>query len=362
MTARRPRPIDVLRLRLANQGLARPRFAQPADVVRHMGAVQAQDWAAAKWSVGLRMRRATDADVERALDTGEILRTHVLRPTWHLVLPEDIRWMLALTGPRVRKTMASYNRKLEIDGPLLSKTNRIITGALSGHQHLTRPEIKQRLAAEGIATDVQRLAHILMEAELEGLICSGPRRGKQFTYALVDERVPSTDSITREEALARLCLRYFTAHGPAQLKDFAWWSGLSMPDARRALEMNESQLEEAIVSGRSFRFVLPGRTPRLPAALLLSIFDEYTIAYRDRSDLSDAGHIERMLSMGNALTAVIVLDGKVAGAWRRRLSKRTLTVELSLFRRLSRAERAAVDAQVERLGAFIGLEAVVVGS
>jgi len=252
--------------------------------------------------------------------------------------------------------MASYNRKLKIDGPLVRKSNATIAGALRGSNHLTRAEIKERLAGVGIATDVQRLAHVVMEAELEGLICSGPRRGKQLTYALLDERVPEAPNRSREEALAELCLRYFRAHGPAQLHDFAWWSGLSMEDARQALEINASRLEEATMSGRSFRFVPSGRTPRPPAALLLSIYDEYTIAYADRSDLSAARDVDSMLAMGNALTAVIVLDGKVAGAWKRALTRRQVTVELRPFRRLSAAHEEALLAQVERLGAFLGLE------
>jgi hypothetical protein len=360
MTARANRRIDVLRIRLANHGLSRPRFAKPADVVRWLGAVQAQDWPAAKWSLGTRTRGGSEADVERAFGAGEILRTHVLRPTWHFVLPEDIRWMLALTAPQVRKALAHYNRKLEIDGALLRKSNAVVAGALCGGKYATRAEIKALLADVGIATDVQRLAHIVMEAELDGLICSGPPRGKQHTYALLEERVPTAAVIPREEALARLCLGYFTGHGPAQLKDFAWWSGLSMQDAREALEMNASQLEEATVSGRSFWLVTPGRTPRPPAALLLSIYDEYTIAYRDRSDLGDGRDVDTMLSMGNALTAVIVLEGRIAGTWKRRIAKSRLTVELRPFHRLTRSARGALEEQVERLAAFVGLEGIIV--
>ena len=359
MAARRTRRIDLLRIRLSNQGLSRPRLEHPAEVVRSLGAVQAQDWPAAKWSVGSRIAGASDADVERALDQGEILRTHVLRPTWHLVLPEDIRWLLALTAPRVRKSIAHYNRKLEIDGSLLKKSNAAITDALAGHTHLTRQELNERLIAVGIRTDVQRLAHIVMEAELEGLICSGPRRGKQLTYALLDERVPDAPSVGREEALSTLCLRYFSGHGPAQLDDFAWWSGLAKSDAREAIEMNGSNLETAVVDGRTFRLVPSGRTPPPPPALLLSIYDEYTIAYRDRSDLGDARDVERMLSMGNASTSVIVLDGKVAGTWRRKIAGRRVTVSLAPFAKPGVAHRAALEAQVRRLASFLDREVVL---
>ena len=345
---------------MARHGLSRPHLDHPADVVRWLGAVQAQDWPAAKWSVGMRMKHATDAVVQGALDAGVILRTHVLRPTWHLVVPEDIRWMLELTAPRVRKHMAPYDRRLEIDATLLRKSSRVIADALRGGAHLTRQEIKQRLAGVGVVTDVQRLAHIVMQSELDGLICSGTSRGKQLTYALLDERVPSAPTKTRDDALRELCLRYFRSHGPAQLKDFAWWSGLTMEDARAALEMNDRALEEAVVRGRSYRWVAGGRTPPPPAAFLASIFDEYTIAYTDRSDLNSEGRdVETLISWGNALTAVIVLDGKVAGGWKRTLTKKRLTIDVRPFRKLSAGARAALTGQAGRMGAFLGIDAEV---
>ena len=177
-----------------------------------------------------------------------------MRPTWHFVLPEDIRWMLELTAPRVKSLLKNYNRKLGLDDALFTRSNAVIVKALEGHSYLTRQELKAILADTGIETDVQRLAHIITQAELDGLICSGPRRGKQFTYALLDERVEGSDRPDREQSLAKLAFRYFTSHGPAQLKDFSWWSGLAEKDARSALDMVKSGLNQATLDKKTYWF------------------------------------------------------------------------------------------------------------
>jgi Winged helix DNA-binding domain len=215
----------------------------------------------------------------------------------------------------------------------------------------------------GIDTDVQRLAHIITMAELDGLICSGPRRGKQFTYALLDERVGESEKPGREEALARLALIYFSSHGPAQLKDFSWWSGLADKDARSALDMIKSGLNQVELDKKTYWFPPHSETtiPDSPRAFLLSIYDEYTIAYHDRSGISDARDIERMISMGNALTAVIVLNGKVAGTWKRAMKKDSVEIRLSPFRELDNDEQEAVEREVARYGKFFGIPAVIAG-
>jgi hypothetical protein len=238
----------------------------------------------------------------------------------------------------------------------------VIINALEGHNYLTRKELKAILADAGIETDVQRLAHIITRAELDGLICSGPRRRKQFTYALLDERVEGSDRPDREHSLAKLALRYFTSHGPAQLKDFSWWSGLAEKDAQSALDMIKSGLNQATLDKKTYwlpphaEAVIPDR----PTALLLSVYDEYTIAYHDRSDISEARYIERMIAMGNAMTAVIVLNGRVAGTWKKAMKKDSVEIRLNPFRELDKGEQAAVEAEVERYGRFFGIPAVIV--
>jgi hypothetical protein len=353
---------EVVKLRLHNTGLSHSPFKSPDDAVSHLGAVQAQDFAAAKWALGLRIKNSTDEDIEKAFNEGKILRTHVMRPTWHFVVPEDIHWMLELTAPRVKAVLAHYNRKLELDDKLFARSNAAIVRALQDHTYLTRQELKTVLANTGIETDVQRLAHIVMWAELDGLICSGPKRGKQFTYALLEERVPKAKKLSREQALAKLALNYFTSHGPAQLKDFSWWSGLTVKDAKDALDLTRSKLEQATLDGKTYWFSTHTEvtTPKSPFAFLLSIYDEYTIAYKDRGHISETRDIERMISMGNALTAVIILNGKVAGTWNRTLKKSTVEIRLNPFRQLDEEEQEALESEVARYGTFIGIPAVLV--
>ena len=354
---------EILKLRLYNSGLSQSLFKSAADAVSHSAAVQAQDFTAAKWALGLRIKNSTDEDIEKAFNDGTILRIHIMRPTWHFIIPEDIHWMLELTAPRVKSHLANYNRKLGLDDALFARSNSAIVKALEGHTYLTRQELKEILANTGIGTDIQRLAHILTRAELDGLICSGPRRGKQFTYALLDERVGESRRPGREQSLAELALRYFTSHGPAQLKDFSWWSGLTEKDARAALDIIKSGLEQVTLNGKTYWFspYAEMSIPDSPSALLLSIYDEYTIAYKDRSNISEARHIERMISMGNALTAVIVLNGSVAGTWHKTMKKNTVEISLNAFRNLDTAEQEAVVSEVSRYGKFVGRPAVIVG-
>jgi len=353
---------EILKHRLFNSGLSHLPFSSAAESVSHLGAVQAQDFAAAKWSLGLRVKNSTDGDIDKAYNDGAILRIHVMRPTWHFVLPDDIRWMLELTASRVKLRQEASDRKLGLDDALIARSNTAIARSLEGRNYLTRNELKTILADVGIPTDVRRLAHILMRAELDGLICSGPRRGKQFTYALLDERVRETRLLDREEALAELALRYFTSHGPAQEKDFSWWSGVAKKDARAALERIRPGLDHATFDDRTYWFP-PKRDdsiPDPPLALLLPIYDEYTLAYKDRSDISQARDIERMIVRGNEMTAVIVLGGKVAGTWRKSTLRSSVEIRLNPFREPDGDEAEALELEVARYGRFVGKEAVVV--
>ena len=355
--------IDLPHLRLQNTGLISSPFQTSAEVVTHLGAVQAQDFAAAKWSVGLRMQKATDAIVEKAFNEGKFLRTHVMRPTWHFVMPEDIRWMLELTSPRVKKILIPYDRKLGITEGIVSKSQAVITEALKGKNYLTRADLADYLEKNEILVRGQRLAHVLYYSELNALICSGPRRGKQFTYGLLEEIVPRAKKLTKEDALAKLALKYFTSHGPAQIGDFAWWSGLSAEDANEGLDLVKSKLKQATLNGKTYWFQrnieAPSQHFHENQAFLLSIYDEYSIAYKDRSDISEKRDIERMLAMGNALTAVIILDGKVVGTWKRALKKDTAEIILNPFKKFTEIEQRSINKAAKRYGDFLERETIV---
>jgi hypothetical protein len=353
---------DLLQLRLANTGLSTSPFNSPEAVIANLGALQAQDFNAAKWAIGLRMQNATNQIVENAFNEGKFLRIHVMRPTWHFVLPEDIRWMLELTAPRVKRLMAPYNQRLAITEEKLSKIKTELKKAWEGKKALTRAELADHLATKGMVVHGQRLAHILAYAELDGLICSGPKRDKQFTYNLLEERVKRYKALSQEEAIAKLTLKYFTSHGPAQIRDFVWWSGLSAKEADKTVLSVQSKLCQTNLNGKTYWFsnktkdeVQGFSSPHFkPAkrAFLLSIYDEYTIAYKDRSDISEKRDIERMISMGNALTAVIILDGKVAGTWKRILKKDNIIIKLDPFTKLNEDKLELIEEAAKQFGKF----------
>ena len=353
--------VDVVRARLRNQLLSGGGLKKPEDVVRWMGAVQAQEYTETKWALALRMRQAGDATIERAFASGAILRTHVLRPTWHFVTPADIRWMLALTGPRVSAAMATYNRRLELDAAVFRRSERLIAAALRGDTQLTRQELKGVLERGGIRADGFRLARLVMQAELDGVICSGARRHKQFTYALLDERAPAVPTLSRDEALAELTRRYFMSHGPAQAHDFAWWSGLTVTNARAGLEMVGSTLARETVDGRTYWFSSSARTMRSPSPLaaVLPLYDEYLIAYKDRSAALNSGW--NPLVARDAYMAPIVVNGNVVGGWKRALKKNRLEIRVTPFVRLAGAAQRAVIASARAYADFFGLDSAITG-
>jgi hypothetical protein len=354
--------LDIARQRLLNQRLAVAPFAQPSDVVNWLVAVQSQDYFGAKWALGLRLQDAHDADIDRAFNNGDLLRTHVMRPTWHFVIPADIRWLLTLTAPRVHAASATMYRKLELDSATLKRSHKVLTKALQGGKQLTREELSDALERAGIAADNgQRLAYIVMHAELDGLICSGPRRGKQFTYALLEERVPPAHTPKRDEALAEFARRYFVGHGPATVQDFAKWSGLTIADARRGLDSVKDHLQHEVLNGDDYWFA-PTRSPvklASPTAYLLSVYDEFIIGYNDRSMIGEAEVMSKLFTMGAALSYIVVVDGRVVGSWKRTLGKDAVVIETTLFTRLTKAENRAVVAAARRYGEFLEKRAVI---
>lgn len=346
--------------RLHNQHIAPPRLHTPEDVVGWLGAIQSQDYTAAKWAVGQRTRNSTDDTIERAFNEGTILRTHMMRPTWHFVLPKDIRWILALTAPRVKTSTASRSRQLELDSALYSKSNAVLARALEGGKQLTKPDLIAALQQANIdVSDPGRFTHIMLRAELDAIVCSGPRQGKQFTYALLDERVPTTKPLDRDEAISELTKRYFTSHGPATLKDFVWWSGLTTADARAGINMISSQLMHEDLDGQTYWFTESTQLKHetTPAAYLLPNFDEYVVGYTDRSAIFDhknPANADRLDQRGNILfTHTIVVDGQIVGIWKRNTKKDEVGVETTLFTTLNDAQTKAVQEAIERYRQFI---------
>jgi hypothetical protein len=336
-------------------------FQAPESVVQWLGAVQSQDYAPAKWSIAQRARGMSDTAVEQAFASGAILRTHVLRPTWHFVLPTDIRWMLELTGPRVHALTAYYYRSQGLDETVREKCEALLADALRGGNQLTRKELGAVLRGAGIIADGQRLALIVMSAELNGLICSGAPNGKQHTYALLEERAPRARSLSRDEALAELTLRYFTSHGPATIKDFKWWSSLTTADIKMGLDMVGAQLDHEVIDGVSYWFAEPASpAPGSPIVHLLQAYDEYIVGYSESKYVLDVSGAARSRPRDQTVfNSIIILDGQVAGHWKRTVSKDSVIIEAALYAPFGDAQGDALHAAAARHGDFLGLPVAV---
>lgn len=350
-------------LRLFNQKISTNHFDTPQALITHLGAVQAQDYPMSKWAFGARLPNATDAGVEAALDAGELVRTHVLRPTWHIVSGQDVRWMLALTGKHIKATAASRDRELGIDAALYLRTNDLIAKALEGGKNLTREEVMQELEKGGVATNSSRAVHFMMNAELDGIVCNGVMRGKKQTYALLDEKVKPGLVLSREEALANLAGRYFTSHAPATLHDFQWWSGLPMSDVRSGLESIKSSLESFESGGKTYFMGerSPPASPSESSVFFLPAFDEYTVSYKDRSTVSDPQWHKNAITSNGIFKPIIVRDGLVIGIWKRTVQKNKVVVEVEFFDSKDVLEQGVMEKAVAGFGRFLGLEVVVKG-
>jgi hypothetical protein len=350
----------IVASRLINQKLLPPQARTPQAVVAWLGAVQAQDYPHARWALGLRAPGSTDASVSRACDEGRILRLHILRPTWHFVAPADIRWMLSISGPRVNAINAHMYRKTGLDETTFARCRKVLDKVLGSGAHLTRHELAAAFASAGITAQGQRLAYLMMRAELDGVICSGACRGKLRTYALLDQRVPSTLSMERDEALATLATRYFTSHGPATLRDYVWWSGLTVKDARRGIDAAGRLVRQETIDGRlHWRGGAAGQSTgkRSRSLFLLPNYDEYLIAYKDRQSIRD-----RALRFGPALEFphYLIIDGKLRGTWRRTRAAGRVGIVFKLYRPLAPPERRALAGEAARLGTFLGSPVEVV--
>ncbi len=317
----------LIRHRLFNHGLAGTSFNCAEHLVKAMGCIQSQDFTAAKWAIGNRIAGLTDLDVEVAFNEGKLLRTHVLRPTWHFVCPEDIGWMLKLTAPRIKNLCRSLNQQHDLDAKLRDRSRWVIVKALQDYKQLTRMELQVFLKEAAIKTDSIRLALLMLDAELAGLICSGRKRGNQFTYALMEDRVGQKLILEGEDALTEIGARYFKSRGPATLHDFSWWSGLSMSDAKKSVHLNRKELTKMVLGDQVYWFVakVHEETQREPAVHLLPGFDEYALAYKNRRHLLPP---EVAAFTGNDVSKpLIVMNGKVAGTWKRSEKKDRLRIE-----------------------------------
>ena len=345
---------DILSHRLVNQQIAETKFKKPAEVVGYMGAIQAQDYGMAKWAIGLRLPGSTDADIEKAFNDGLILRTHMLRPTWHFVCPKDIKWILELSAPRVHAFNALYYRKEGLDSKTLKRCNDLLGKTLEGCQELNRAEIKTVLEGAKIKTEGLRMALILMHAELDAVICSGAKKGKQFSYALLDEKAPGAKIYDKEEALAKLTKLYFTSRGPATVQDYAWWSGLTIKSAREGIATLGKQFARETIDGKEYIYKENRLTDisLLQKTFLMPDFDEYSISYKDRTALLNTkSYVAWNEEINITRQHILIIDGVRAGTWNKNAKNKKPAVDTVVFD-TTKAKEAAAAKAVKKYLAF----------
>lgn len=358
-------PTELARQRLVSQQLVSSSCTSAAQVVQHMGAMQAQDYEMAKWAIGIRWPGGTEQLVDEAIRRGDIVRTHLLRPTWHFVAASDIYWLLDLTAPHVSKLVAGRNRELGLADTTLRQSNTLIEQALAAHTYLTREELMGWLQRAGIQTDASRASQLMFHAELTGLVCSGPcrvneRGTKQQTYALLGDRVPVRQLLPRNEALAELAKRYFTSHGPATLRDFVWWSGLTSTDARRAIEGARSALISITAPQPYWLAETTGNVPEQPEAIhFLPAFDEFIISYCDRAASLATEFTRQTITENGIFKPIVVVNGQVVGVWKRTPKLTAIRMELTLFYRLATDLVERICEKAIDYGTYVATDVVV---
>jgi Winged helix DNA-binding domain len=347
----------IARRRLGATRLTGPGFPSAEEAVGWHLAMQAQDYAPAKWSVGQRSRGLHDEDLDRALTEGTIVRTHVLRPTWHFVARDDLRWLLALSGPRVQQKNARRYRELGLDGRARARAEKLIVAALADGERLTRNELGEALDRGRFDRSGQRLPYLLAHCELEAVVGSGGLAGKQQTYALLEGRVPAGRRLDRDEALVELTRRYLQSHGPASVSDLSWWSGLTIRDVRSAIEGLGGEVGSEVVDGLTLWSLSGRRSPPAEGGIdLLQAYDELIVGYRESRYLGDPrAEGARIAWRDRTLpSGVIFLDGRIAGHWTRRVDRDTVRIEALLYEPRRRGVAAKVDAAAQELAAFFG--------
>ncbi|GJM35681.1 MAG: hypothetical protein DHS20C18_46820 [Saprospiraceae bacterium] len=356
-------PRDIIHHRLQNQQITGARFKQIEALVSWQGGIQAQDYQHAKWSIGMRLPGIADCDVEQAIADRKIIRSWLMRGTLHIVAAADIHWLLDLVAPRIIASSKGRNRQLGLDESTLERSKAIFRRVLEGGKEFTREEMGTSLQQQGISTEGQRLYHILHRAGLDQVICFGSRIGKQFTFTLLDECVPNKRSMQREEALGEMAKRYFLSRAPATLQDFVWWSGLTVTEAKKGLALVQHLFREQELEGQTY--LLPNDGPDvmqgIDQLLLLPAFDEYVIAYRDRSAVLDASQTKSVISKNGIFYPIIVHQGKVIGTWKRTIKKDQVIIHPEPFLPLNEEMKRKIEVAAEGFGGFLGVAVLVKG-
>jgi hypothetical protein len=346
---------DIPHYRIISQQIAGTKCKTAKEIVGWMGAMQAQDFSMARWGVGMRLPGSTEETITEAINRGEIIRTHLMRPTWHIAAAEDIHWMLELTAPQIKTFMRSRDNALGLTPDVIKKSSSIIEKALQKEMFLTREALAAKLKSGKILTGDNRVSHILMQAELAAIICSGKAEGNRQTYTLLPERVKQKKRFTHDEALAQLAERYFRSHCPATLNDFIWWSGLPVRDARLALEIVKEKFVSETIGENTYyftgSFTFPKRSGN--SVHLIPAYDEFIISYKDRSAFLSKEINKKAISNNGVFKPVIVVNGLAAGIWKRRVKKDKMIFTAELFRPVDKSIKNLIEKEAAAYGRFL---------
>lgn len=352
---------SIANARLISQQIVNPTFKTVEEVITWMGAMQAQDFKMAKWAIGLRMKEGTEAKITEAINSGQILRTHLLRPTWHFVSREDIYLMLQLSGAKIRAAMKGINKKSGLTANVFKKCHSIIEKSLKGENHLSRNELLTKLAKVGISTDSNRASLILLNAESEGIICSGKMKENQPTYSLLEEMIPGKKNFNKEEIFFSLASKYFKSRSPATLQDFLWWSGLSVKDGKTSLELVKNDFCIERINNKDY--ILPNSFKFSAKSeknfFLLPAFDEFLISYKDRSELINSDHQSKIFSNNGIFYPLIVKNGKVIGRWKRETKNDKILIHCHFFESANFKNYFLLKEQVKKFGVFLNVKTAI---
>lgn len=327
-------PVNIPILRSFNQQITDSKFKTAQQIARWMGAIQAQDYTMAKWALGIRLQNATETAINNEIDSGKIIRTHLLRPTWHIVSSGDVHWIQELTAPQIKSSLKFRDKQLGLTDAIYRKCNRLFEKTLRDGNHKTREELVQELKSARIGVDNNRASHIFLRAEIDGIICSGKQKGGKPTYAILPEWVPVKNRIQGDEALKELALRYFSSRGPATVQDFSWWSGLSLNNSKHALELNKSNLISETIGEKTFWFVdsTDMQMPIIKEIYLLPAYDEFLISYHDRTASLLSGDNKKTISQNGMFYPVILREGQILGTWKRIIKHNHIILTINLFK------------------------------
>lgn len=355
---------DISAIRMDSQQIQNTKFTEVKELVSWMGAIQAQDHPMANWAIGTRLPGFTEAQVDAATDRAEIIRTHLLRPTWHFVAATDIYWMLQLTAPHIMVKSKTVFKQMGVTEAVCHTANDAIVGAFRNALFLSRDELILAMEHAGISNSRIAASHLLFQAELAGILCSGIKENNRQTYALLEVRVPKPATISREEALSKLTTKYFKSHGPASLGDFVWWSGLPVRDAKKAIQMVENELAVVDIEGERYWLAREFSEIVMPAkdeVYLLPAFDEFLISYKDRTPSFPQQYHSKAFTVNGIFHPVIVVNNQVCGLWKRSVKKDKVYFEASFFKPCSKIIRSLTENSAARFALFLGKELVVNG-